>query len=148
MSFTVNCESLPNGIAVYNQVDTDNCDSWILMLAANGYDRNLMWVFMLVVLLWTFLGVNIVADIFMAAIEVITAKTKTVKKNRDGAEVLVRTKVWNPTVANLSLMALGSSAPEIMLAVLDTIQTLGETPGEMGPSTIVGSAAFNLFVIS
>ena len=149
LNFTVNCESLPNGIAVYNQVDTTNCDSWILMLAANGYDRTLMWVFMLVVLLWTFLGVNIVADIFMAAIEVITAETKTVTKNRaDGSDVQVRTKVWNPTVANLSLMALGSSAPEIMLAVLDTVQTLGETPGEMGPSTIVGSAAFNLFVIS
>jgi solute carrier family 8 (sodium/calcium exchanger) len=45
-------------------------------------------------------------------------------------------------------MALGSSAPEIMLAVLDTVQTLGQIPGELGPSTIVGSAAFNLFIIS
>ena len=28
-----------------------------------------------------------------------------------GEEIVIRTKVWNPTVANLSLMALGSSAP-------------------------------------
>jgi solute carrier family 8 (sodium/calcium exchanger) len=28
------------------------------------------------------------------------------------------------------------------------LQTLGSTPGELGPSTIVGSAAFNLLVIS
>jgi len=45
-------------------------------------------------------------------------------------------------------MALGSSAPEILLSVIETVQTLGSTPGELGPSTIVGSAAFNLLVIS
>jgi len=56
--------------------------------------------------------------------------------------------VWNPTVANLTLMALGSSAPEIILSVLDTVLNLGATPGELGASTIVGSAAFNFLVIS
>ncbi|MGK0368139.1 MAG: solute carrier family 8 (sodium/calcium exchanger) [Thermoproteota archaeon] len=45
-------------------------------------------------------------------------------------------------------MALGSSAPEIMLSFIETVLTLGEAPGELGPSTIVGSAAFNLLVIS
>ena len=43
---------------------------------------------------------------------------------------MVETKVnvWNPTVANLTLMALGSSAPEIMLAVLETIINLESEP--------------------
>lgn len=45
-------------------------------------------------------------------------------------------------------MALGSSAPEILLSVIETVSTLGSAPGELGPSTIVGSAAFNLMVIS
>lgn len=45
-------------------------------------------------------------------------------------------------------MALGSSAPEIILAVIDTLQGLGECPGELGAATVVGSAAFNLLVIS
>ena len=35
-----------------------------------------------------------------------------------------------------------------MLAVIETSMTLGDVPGELGPSTIVGSAAFNLLVIS
>jgi len=56
--------------------------------------------------------------------------------------------MWNPTVANLTLMALGSSAPEIILSILETVMNLGGCPGELGPSTIVGSAAFNLLVIS
>ena len=44
-------------------------------------------------------------------------------------------------------MALGSSAPEILLAIIETSQTLGKPPGQLGPSTIVGSAAFNLLGI-
>mmetsp|Transcript_36487 Transcript_36487/g.56009 ORF Transcript_36487/g.56009 Transcript_36487/m.56009 type:complete len:190 (+) Transcript_36487:503-1072(+) len=45
-------------------------------------------------------------------------------------------------------MALGSSAPEILLSVIETVTNLGACPGELGASTIVGSAAFNLLVIS
>lgn len=45
-------------------------------------------------------------------------------------------------------MALGSSAPEILLSVIETVMNLGSCPGELGASTIVGSAAFNLLVIS
>ena len=56
--------------------------------------------------------------------------------------------VWNETVANLTLMALGSSAPEILLSVLGTVQDLEAIPSALGPATIVGSAAFNLLVIS
>jgi len=45
-------------------------------------------------------------------------------------------------------MALGSSAPEILLSVLETMGRLGKPAGELGPSTIVGSAAFNFLFIS
>lgn len=45
-------------------------------------------------------------------------------------------------------MALGSSAPEIILSIVDTLGDLGEVPSELGPQTIVGSASFNLLVIS
>ena len=40
-------------------------------------------------------------------------------------------------------MALGSSAPEILLNVIE-ITTGKFMAGDLGPSTIVGSAAFNL----
>lgn len=45
-------------------------------------------------------------------------------------------------------MALGSSAPEILLSVISTLKAIEEVPPELGPSTIVGSASFNLLVIS
>ena len=84
------------------------------------------------------------------AIEVITSGKRIVVKQDaySGEFVQVKVPVWNPTVANLTLMALGSSAPEILLNVIETVSTLGDKPGELGPSTIVGSAAFNFLIIS
>ena len=58
----------------------------------------------------------------------------------------VEVRFWNDTVANLTLMALGSSAPEILLSIIEIVGNNFEA-GELGPGTIVGSAAFNLFVI-
>jgi solute carrier family 8 (sodium/calcium exchanger) len=46
-------------------------------------------------------------------------------------------RVWNPTVANLTLMALGSSAPEILLSIIE-IMGSGFEAGALGPGTIVG----------
>lgn len=87
----------------------------------------------------------------MAAIEVITSKrrTTTFVDPRTNQPRTVELLVWNETVANLTLMALGSSAPEILLAVIETVRQLGKPPSAdgLGPSTIVGSAAFNLLVI-
>ncbi|XP_035827905.1 sodium/calcium exchanger 3 [Aplysia californica] len=101
-------------------------------------------------LVWCFLGVAHVADIFMAAIERITSKTRTVRISDPEAENgyrEVELKVWNDTVANLSLLALGTSAPEIMLSVIEIVGNDFKA-GELGPGTIVGSAAFNLLFIS
>ncbi|XP_071784260.1 sodium/calcium exchanger 3-like isoform X2 [Asterias amurensis] len=98
-------------------------------------------------LCFIFLGVSIIADRFMSAIEVITSKEKMVKVKRPNGEVLtVSVRVWNETVSNLTLMALGSSAPEIMLSIIEICGNKFEA-GKLGPSTIVGSAAFNLFII-
>lgn len=84
------------------------------------------------------------------AIEAITSSKRVIMKPDPytGDIIKVKVSVWNPTVANLTLMALGSSAPEILLNVIETVSTLGSTPGELGPSTIVGSAAFNFLIIS
>jgi solute carrier family 8 (sodium/calcium exchanger) len=97
-----------------------------------------------------FLGIAIVADIFMEAIEKITSQT-VIKEMADpdtGKMISMEVQVWNATIANLTLMALGSSAPEILLAVIEALGNLGKPAGPLGASTIVGSAAFNLLVIS
>uniref|UniRef100_A0A3P8SZZ5 Solute carrier family 8 member 2a n=1 Tax=Amphiprion percula TaxID=161767 RepID=A0A3P8SZZ5_AMPPE len=98
-------------------------------------------------LIYMFLGVSIVADRFMASIEVITSQEKEVTITKPNGETTVTTvRIWNETVSNLTLMALGSSAPEILLSVIEVCGHNFDA-GELGPGTIVGSAAFNMFVI-
>ncbi|KAJ1637113.1 Sodium/calcium exchanger protein-domain-containing protein, partial [Pavlovales sp. CCMP2436] len=109
-------------------------------------------------LVYTFYGVSIISDIFVESIEVITSQEREVEITDPKSGKTRKHTVWNATVANLSLMALGTSAPEILLNVVEVRLLADPYPahvvghgfysGELGPSTIVGSAAFNFFVIT
>lgn len=112
--------------------------------AGDRVARGLVYFF---ALLYLFIGVSIISDRFMAAIEVITSQEKeiTVRKKSGDTQIVV-VRVWNETVANLTLMALGSSAPEILLSIIE-IYAKNFVAGDLGPGTIVGSAAYNLFII-
>jgi len=146
-------EDSGKGYIVYNKYDECQ-ESWLLL---PGFQLLPDWLLMVVFALflgYLFLGIAIISDKFMSAIEVITAKTKVIRKTNEktGEQEVVEVKFWNPTVANLTLLALGSSAPEIILAVYETCKNLGppdqQNPGELGAATIVGSASFNLLAIS
>lgn len=137
------------GRIVYFSKNTEVCLSPLLIPGVATLSRGTLSVAYGFCLVYLFLGISIVAEIFMEAIEKITSKIEVVEIE-DGEGNMRQKKLlfWNATVANLTLMALGSSAPEILLAVLETCTNLGQCPGELGASTIVGSAAFNLLVIS
>jgi solute carrier family 8 (sodium/calcium exchanger) len=142
-----------NGYVVeYLDNGTSACSSWILVPAENLWPKALRGALYIVALIYFFLGVAIASDIFMASIEVITSKKRKIvvfnqeKKETEEREILI----WNETVANLTLMALGSSAPEIILAFGETALKLGEEVNDdsLGTFTIIGSAAFNLLIIT
>lgn len=131
--------------------------SWLLLPGENLWSDGLRGFLYIVAMLYLFLGIAIIADIFMSSIEVITSKKRKVTRydpeKREQVEIEVF--VWNETIANLTLMALGSSAPEILLAVVETAQNLGNEPDEsqqdkdgLGTFTIIGSASFNLLLIT
>ena len=131
-----------------------NCDDGLIVPIWRPFDnlsmgdrlgRGLLYILLMVYL---FIGVSIVSDRFMESIETITASEKevTVKDPKTGKNTIIVVRVWNETVANLTLMALGSSAPEILLSVVEIIAKNFKA-GDLGPGTIVGSAAFNLFMI-
>uniref|UniRef100_A0A7S0WQC5 Calx-beta domain-containing protein n=1 Tax=Chlamydomonas leiostraca TaxID=1034604 RepID=A0A7S0WQC5_9CHLO len=145
------CYQEQHGKAVILFEDYKSCQgSWLLLPGFDTLPRGLLIVVYSLFFAWIFFGVSIASDRFMAGIEVICAlKRKVKKKNpKTGEMVELEVPVWNWVVANISLMALGTSAPEILLATVETVMSLGSVPGELGPSCIVGSAAYNFFVIS
>merc|ERR1719271_264446 len=56
-------------------------------------------------LCWIFLGVAVISDVFMAGIEKITSAKRRIEVGTGDQKRTVY--VWNATVANLTLMALG-----------------------------------------
>ncbi|XP_063729584.1 sodium/calcium exchanger 1-like isoform X2 [Symsagittifera roscoffensis] len=126
-------------------------DSWILFPAEVLWNRWLRGTLYVLGLGFLFVGISIVSDIFMQSIEMITSKKRVVKYYDAEAQVMAQKEVliWNETVANLTLMALGSSAPEIMLSTVETCLNLGNEKKKdgLGVFTIIGSAAFNLLII-
>ena len=100
----------------------DNCTADALQNYLMPSEAELQWPLglqitcHLIFLLWLFIGVGLASDTFMNSIEEITSTKKTITL-KDGSTKEV--DVWNPTVANLSLMALGSSAPEILLSCIE-----------------------------
>ena len=139
--------------------DTLRCDSWMLLPAENLWSEGVRGFLYIIGMLYVFIGVAIASDIFMMSIEVITSKKRTVvlwdeeKQEKVEREVLV----WNETVSNLTLMALGSSAPEILIAIVELFGNLPFTVAEgllvqskdgLGVFTIMGSASYNLLIIS
>jgi hypothetical protein len=97
-----------------------HCMSFVILPGCQLMSNSVLGIAYLIALGYLFLGVAIVSDIFMEAIETITSETYQVKLySKDGrSEHTIEVPRWNETVANLTLMALGSSAPEILLSVI------------------------------
>lgn len=102
----------------------------------------------MIALIYAFLGSNILSDRFMTAVEVITSSEREIKVIHANGKVMTKkVRIWNETVAHLTLMEVGASASEILLAAIETAGNDFQG-GELGPSAIVGSAAFTLFLMT
>jgi solute carrier family 8 (sodium/calcium exchanger) len=73
----------------------------------------------------------------MSSIETITSKKRKIRypdPSEKEKYLIVEVRIWNDTVANLTLMALGSSSPEILLSIIEIVGNRFEA-GELGPGT-------------
>ncbi|TGZ74133.1 hypothetical protein CRM22_001107 [Opisthorchis felineus] len=136
------------------QDDLPYCVGWLSLPADNAWPQWLRIMLYVTGLLYLFVGIAVMSDIFMFSIERITSEKRLIRIYDDSTGALKECSVfvWNETVANLTLMALGSSAPEILLACIEAVKAIvsptKEPPDSLGLFTILGSAAFNLFAIS
>lgn len=96
-------------------------------------------------LLWILMGISIVSDNLMSAVQKITSKQMRRFDKESMTHVTVN--VWNETLANLTLMAVGFRAPELLLTTAELVR-MGMFSGQIGPLAVTGSAAFNLLLIA
>lgn len=99
---------------------------------------------------YCFIGLSAITGRFFRSMENVVKQTRKVVEidPYTKAETVRYEKVWNYTIADISLLAFGTSFPQISLATIDAIRNLGNLyAGGLGPGTLVGSAAFDLFPI-
>ncbi|GER24728.1 sodium/calcium exchanger [Striga asiatica] len=101
-------------------------------------------------LAYCFIGLSAITARFFKSMETVVKHTRTVEEidPYTNTKIVRRKKVWNYAIADISLLAFGTSFPQISLATIDAIRNLGNLyAGGLGPGTLVGSAAFDLFPI-
>jgi len=108
-------------VSAYPWGPPDICPGGLILpiLDERLWPKNVRVAIYLLLLLYFLLGISVVTDVFMTAIDKITSHTKKVylakESSARGSEVSLRpdqpevieVRVWNPTIANLTLMALG-----------------------------------------
>ncbi|KAM1475396.1 hypothetical protein ACFX2I_031300 [Malus domestica] len=131
-------------------VGRENCESYLIFQGETGLGAGFRTFLYFLGLAYCFLGLSAITARFFRSMESVVSHSRKVVDidPYTGAEVLRYEKVWNFTIADISLLAFGTSFPQISLATIDAIRNLGNLyAGGLGPGTLVGSAAFDLFPI-
>eukprot|EP00252_Welwitschia_mirabilis_P015546 TRINITY_DN3422_c0_g1_i1.p1 TRINITY_DN3422_c0_g1~~TRINITY_DN3422_c0_g1_i1.p1 ORF type:complete len:423 (+),score=66.32 TRINITY_DN3422_c0_g1_i1:465-1733(+) len=101
-------------------------------------------------LAYCFVGLSAITARFFRSMESVVMQTREViyVDSETGSKIVKRERIWNYTIADISLLAFGTSFPQISLAIIDALRNLGQRyAGGLGPGTLVGSAAFDLYPI-
>ncbi|OMO81937.1 Sodium/calcium exchanger membrane region [Corchorus olitorius] len=128
----------------------EKCESYLLFhyetLLGNGLRAFLYFLG----LAYCFIGLSAITARFFRSMENVVKHSRRVVEidPNTNSEVVRHEKVWNYAIADISLLAFGTSFPQISLATIDAIRNMGNLyAGGLGPGTLVGSAAFDLFPI-
>ncbi|KAD3338175.1 hypothetical protein E3N88_33696 [Mikania micrantha] len=126
------------------------CESYFIIhgeISLGGGVRTFLY---LLGLAYCFIGLSAITARFFRSMEHVVRQTRTVIEIDpvNNTKTVKHEKVWNFAIADISLLAFGTSFPQISLATIDAIRNVGELyAGGLGPGTLVGSAAFDLFPI-
>jgi len=104
-------------------------------------------------LVFLFVGVNVLVEKLLDAVAEITGVTAEVfiKEKGEGKVLRLEEPVWREGIAYVTLLAVAAAAPEIFLCFYSTFKD--RHPGSqlkssaIGPLTLIGSAAFNLLIV-
>ncbi|KAJ0980647.1 hypothetical protein J5N97_008902 [Dioscorea zingiberensis] len=126
------------------------CEDYFLFSGEIFLSNGLRAFLYLAALAYCFIGLSSITARFFLSMENVVKQTREVVQIDPftNKEVTKRVKIWNYAIADIALLAFGTSFPQISLATIDAIRNIGQlNAGGLGPGTLVGSAAFDLFPI-
>lgn len=104
------------------------CDSYLNLHGETKLSNGTRAFLYLLGLAYCFIGLSAITAKFFHSMENIMRQTKKVVQVDPGTNLRVvkEEKLWNYTIADISLLAFGTSFPQISLATIDAIRNIGQ----------------------
>lgn len=112
---------------VSNILVRETCKSYLLFYGETALADGFRAVLYFLALAYCFIGLSAITGRFFRSMENVVKQTRKVV-NIDPftkTEIVTYEKVWNYAIADISLLAFGTSFPQISLATIDAIRNLG-----------------------
>ncbi|XP_057508895.1 magnesium/proton exchanger-like [Actinidia eriantha] len=135
---------------ISNILGHEKCEAYLIFSGEVALGGGFRTVLYFLGLAYCFIGLSAITARFFRSMENVVKHSRTVVEIDPSTKIeyVRHEKVWNYAIADITLLAFGTSFPQISLATIDAIRNLGNLyAGGLGPGTLVGSAAFDLFPI-
>lgn len=105
----------------------EKCESYLLFYGETELGIGLRTFLYFLGLAYCFIGLSAITGRFFRSMENVVKHSRKVVEidPHTGAEIVRYEKVWNFTIADISLLAFGTSFPQISLATIDAIRNIG-----------------------
>lgn len=126
-----------------------NCKSYLLFYAETNMGNGIRTSIYFLGLIYCFIGLSAITGCFFLSMEKVVQQTRkiVIKDPVTRAKVEKRERIWNYTLADISLLAVGTSFPHISLATIDAFQNLGQLyAGGIPPPPVMTLICFIFFL--
>lgn len=104
------------------------CETYFLFPGETSMGDGFRTFFYFLALAYCFIGLSAITERFFRSMEHVVQQTRTVVEidPRNNTQRVRHEKVWNYTIADITLLAFGTSFPQISLATIDAIRNIGK----------------------
>ena len=123
------------------------CESKLFFPGTYLLNETTLGVYLFLALFYLFVGMYLLTEILLDAVTRITARREQIAVE-EGKHLYIEDHVWSTNIANITLLSVATSSPQLFLCWISTFAVMDKTPDKLGPMVIVGSASFQLVVAS
>lgn len=123
-----------SSLGTVNMSSQKTCENYLLFQGESSLSDGMRAFLYLLALAYCFLGLSAITARFFQSMENIVKHTREVVEIDPvtNTKVIRREKFWNYVIADITLLAFGTSFPQISLATIDAIRNIGQlTAGGM-----------------